>query len=481
MDFELTLNSGAPSATASAAVREYAVAYGLSPQKAIRLQALVEQMVLESRQRECVASADELKIRAMHADGKLQIEVLDYRLPINQGDVHHSEARRLIALGFADEIHTKTIGNTGNSSICSVSLDEHGSEFLTGSEVLSENAPTVSDDDVAQLVIRKMVASDAINLARCVYRCYGYSYPNSMLYQPKLVAHALHQGLMHSAVAVRSDGEVVGHCALSFSHNGSVIPEVGKLVVDPRYRGHHIADKLALYSKADAKELGLNGYWAACIATHPYSQYDMIASGGGEIGLFINGQPGAVQMEGIQSQAKGRHSLVPFFIPINKDEKLSIYLPERHIPFFTKLMQTMGLKREISSLPEKTNASSIFSIALAKEHTPAHLYVTKIGDDLMDRVARELPAILAFNPPVVYLDLPLDSPGAIEQIEALESLGFLLAAWLPNFNPISDTLRLQKINDSLVDEKNILCARSEGEFVRDHILAEWRRVQKLPH
>ncbi|HAT39018.1 MAG TPA: hypothetical protein DCW35_02505 [Polynucleobacter sp.] len=46
--------------------------------------------------------------------------------------------------------------------------------------------------------------------------------------------------LMHSVVAKTDDGQIVGHCALTFDGPHNISPEAGKMMVDPNFRGQHI-------------------------------------------------------------------------------------------------------------------------------------------------------------------------------------------------------------------------------------------------
>lgn len=104
-----------------------------------------------------------------------------------------------------------------------------------------------------------------------------------------------------------------------------------------------------------------------------------------------------------------------------------------------------------------------------------------MGDDLAQQLAKAVEKLQPLTPPVIYLDIPLHNPLAAQEIEALEQLGFFWATWLPNFEQGGDILRLQCLQDQRVDEQDIVCARKAGEAVRDHVLAEWQRVQKNIH
>ena len=103
----------------------------------------------------------------------------------------------------------------------------------------------VSDAEAEALVIRPMEAGDAAELVRCVYRCYGYSYIDPLLYDPRGLQRALANGEMLSIVAAAPDGTIAGHCAVWPDEPGDTVPEAGRLVVDPRYRGHGLAGRMA--------------------------------------------------------------------------------------------------------------------------------------------------------------------------------------------------------------------------------------------
>ena len=368
-------------------------------------------------------------------------------------------------------------------------------ELFGKSTVLTHDSAQVSEAEAAQLEIRKMLRSDALSLAQCIYRCYGPSYPNPMMYRPELIDAALSNGSMVSIVALTPQGEVVGHCALSFEEVSDPIPEAAKLVVDPRFRGHHISDRLAKVRRHYAEQMGITGYWAACVSNHPYSQDEVISTGGGETGLLINGQPGDVQMAGLSNVTGMRHSLLPFYISIQSkpppntlpnqasEQNLQVHLPSYHHAFFTSLMKPLNLQRTVISTASavKTKKTSQLTTAIAHQGAPAHLRIAVLGDDLAQQLAKAVEKLQPLTPPVIYLDIPLHNPLAAQEIEALEQLGFFWATWLPNFEQGGDILRLQCLQDQRVDEQDIVCARKAGEAVRDHVLAEWQRVQKNIH
>lgn len=476
-DLELTLRADAPTAAAGAAVHAVSITAGLSPERATRLRALVEQMVAESRSRECVDGAGDITVRTIHGAGRLHVEVLDRRLPVGRGDARHSEARRLVALGFADRMHIASAGAHGNRSACDVRVDDREAESLVGGEVLAPDVTEASPAEAEALEVRAMVPVDAPGLARCVYRCYGYSYLDPMMYRPRQIRRALRSGLMRSTVAVAPDGEVVGHCALTFERPGDPVPEAGKLVVDPRYRGHHIAERLAAGRKAAAVDQKLIGYWSECVTNHPFSQREVLGTGGAETGLLIGAVPAAITMQGLADESVGRHTLLPFYVPVDDARAATVHVPDRHAPFLATIVAALGLERGILTDPVDASGPSALSVGVSGEAGSAHLRVARVGEDLVDRVADELDGLQAFDLAVVHLDLPLGEPATVAAVEHLERLGFFWGAWVPWFTVDGDVLRLQRIGDRPVDVEHVSCARVEGEAIRDHVQAEWHRVQ----
>lgn len=330
-----------------------------------------------------------------------------------------------------------------------------------------------------EVLIRPATPADAEALILGLRRCYGESYPNPLMYQENALAETIRDGRMHSVIAVNSDQEVIGHCALSYDHAHDAIPEAGKLFVDPRYRGQHLSDSLASKRIQSAIELGLPGFWSACVTNHPYSQHEIISTGGIETGLLINGQPNSVHMDGLQNSEDARHSLLPFFVGLANPESPPLHLPDYHHAFFNDLVRRANIDRAIKSGLSIKNIASRLSIHHSAEGKPVLIKVVVLGSDLLQEMGLIIASLSSENHPVIYIDLPLSSPLAAQSIVDLESLGFFWAAWLPSFTKDGDVLRLQALQDKNVNEGAIVCARSEGELIRDYVLSEFHRVAIL--
>ena len=344
---------------------------------------------------------------------------------------------------------------------------------------MSANDPSNPSPEALQLEIRKMEPKDADGLVQCVHRCYGSSYPNPILYDSEELGCALNEGLLHSVIALDPKGnELIGHCALSFDEPGDPVPEAGKLLVDPSYRGHHISDQLSKVRHQEAITLGIPGYWSACVTNHPFSQDEIIATGGYETGLLINGQPSSVHMEGLNNIAEVRHSLIPFFIPLLKNKPLEVFLPKHHHAFFKSLNANLGLPRTIGDASSSKVPSNQGSIAASSNRAGAveYLHIRVDGYDVIDGVRDQIQQSESLQAPVIYIDIPIHHPDSVKLIEGLEDLGFFWGAWLPHFGADGDILRLQKLIDHRIDAQDIVCARPAGEACKAYVLAEQKRV-----
>ena len=264
-ELQIVLADAAPLESAGAAVRACALGNGFEAERATRLQVVVEELIREARLREEAATAPGDVVVEVAFDGTtLEITVVDHRLPLSAAQSRHLPSRRLLSLGFVDHLHIGFAGTTGNVASCRLAMAPDHPDDLVHAEMLEPDAPDAPDAEQAEIAVRLMTAADADGLVQCVFRCYGYTYPNPSMYQAKAIRRQLESGAMVSVVAVAPSGEVVGHVACTFDRPGDVIPEAGKMIVDPRYRGHHLAERLSLARAEVAAERSIQIGRASC-------------------------------------------------------------------------------------------------------------------------------------------------------------------------------------------------------------------------
>ena len=324
--------------------------------------------------------------------------------------------------------------------------------------------------------ITRLQSADLPQLIDCVRRCYGESYPNKVMYDINQLEEILGNKLMHSVIAKQSNGQIVGHCALTFDGMHNVSPEAGKMMVDPNFRGQHIAEIMAKERIEIARELSLPGFWTECVTNHPYSQHEMIAFNAKETGLFIGDTPASISMKGLENHPDTRMSLLTFYLHLD-DRPHTIYMPAQHAEHTKSLVKDLNIQRNIVSSKKAASGSTTFHTIINSSIQTANIAIDRIGDDLVTAVKHELTKLEALNLASIYLDVPIEQETAANAYLELESIGFFWGSWMPNFSTKGDMLRLQKIYQP-VDVDTIVCAREQGYSVKKFVLSEWERVTK---
>ena len=479
------LSDTAPVEVVGSAVRVCALSNGFEPQRCTRFQVFVEEVIREARLREAAtAGPGEVSVEVTFDGASLEVRLVDHRLPLNAEQSRHLLSRRLLALGFADHLHIGFDGATGNVATCRLTMVPTHPDDMIHSEVLdpamrepgSSDAPSAAEGEID---IRLMTPADADAVVRCVFRCYGYTYPNPSMYQATAIRRQLESGAMISVVAVAPSGDVVGHVACTFDRPGDVIPEAGKMIVDPRYRGHHLAERLSLRRNEIAAERDIPGMWAECVTNHPASQRLAIERGAAEVGLLIGVCPPNVAMIGMPDQKSVRHSLLAVFTPTGTIPPATLSVPGYAAEHVTNLAGRLGIQREIrTESVEPTEPRSRISSSASALAGTVEIRVREIGRDITEKVADAIDEHAALAPHAVHLHLPASNVAAAWAAAELERLEFAWCAWTPAFLPTGDSILLQRVNDHPLDRETIVCARSEGEEVRDFVTAQWIRVRR---
>ncbi|MCW4352209.1 GNAT family N-acetyltransferase [Hoyosella sp. YIM 151337] len=458
-----------------AAVRAIATTAGLREDYATRFRVVVEELVREALSREHEGTVPDIQVAVQSRPAVLTVTVIDQGLPMTGSQARTAPSRRLAALGFVDELHIASHGQEGNVASCAISLTA-GKAGLAGT-ILAENAERVTADEAAAVEIRRMTPDDAEGLVQCIYRCYGYTYKDPALYEPRHIAHLLKHGHMHSVVAVSQERGVVGHAAYFVQREGDPVPEAGKLVVDPRYRGRHLAERMATLRRQIASDEGLPGTWAQAVTNHTGSQREVIQLGGLEVGLLLGASPATVAMAELDNPNDGRRTLLAMYTPLMRRAQV-VHLPRHLDALIADLAASAGLERISAESARSPVGHTKLRVMTAPATGVAHIRIERFGADAATRVAEEVDGLGAFDLAVIYLDVPLSDPAAITLAEDTERLGFCFAAWLPDFAPSGDVLRLQRVGSRPIDIQHVQCARSQGQRIRDFTVSEWRRVRR---
>ncbi len=256
----------------------------------------------------------------------------------------------MLMKAFADEIRFLNLGRGGKRVEIVKNLPYKDVDaYLTEDEKKSAPPTEPAKQDIA-ITIRLMRPDDSVDLSRCVYRCYGYTYANGDVYFPDRVRELLESGLLISHVALNPEGEVIGHLAIRKEHPGNRVGERGQAVVDPRYRGHGLLNKLLSAVIEHARGIGMYGTYSEGVTVHTFSQKAAIAAGGRETGILLGFTPATMFFKKIQEgERQQRQAIVLIYTRLNDEPQRDVYPPFHHQGIIRRIYEMNSYRRNIVS------------------------------------------------------------------------------------------------------------------------------------
>ena len=212
-------------------VREYAGGAGFPPRDQRRLDLLMEEAVTNvvhgAFAEDERASFD---IVCERVPAGLQITVHDEGLPYDPSLTPEYDPGAALdsqtgaGLGsflmqqIADRVEFHNLGSRGKETVFVRYLETAVGHRAPRRprRLLWRNRSTVPEAERVELEIGPLRPAQAIEVCRCIYDAYRYTYVNEHMYYPDRVVALNESGDMISAVASTREGEVAGHAALVF-------------------------------------------------------------------------------------------------------------------------------------------------------------------------------------------------------------------------------------------------------------------------
>jgi serine/threonine-protein kinase RsbW len=336
---------------------------------------------------------------------------------------------------------------------------------------------------------RLMEPDDAIEVARCIYRCWGYSYPGEHVYFPERVAAMNESGDMVSAVASTEAGQVIGHCSLS-GQAGERVMEAGQAVVAPPHRGRGILKEMMDLLMTEARQRGLAGLFAHALTIHPYSQRVTLKYGFRESALLLAYGPTHIQLKQFaDEELPQRESVVYSYRSLQDRRSSHVFPPPHHLSMVARIYDNLELKHEIGSpgdshesleAGQRPDASSRFSLSTKAISVlgVARIEVAGYGPGIVQEIKSKLKDHCHKGIAVIYLALPIGDPNTALLCQRFEELGFFFCGIEPRPAGLvgtegltKDLLCLQYLNGPHIDYDRLQIHSSFGKelaaYIRD--------------
>jgi hypothetical protein len=348
------------------------------------------------------------------------------------------------------------------------------------------DAPDASAQTAAEAVAtytRPFQDSDAIHLARLLYRSYGYSYTNPDLYIADHIRARIADGRMTSWVAVVQGDESntpVGHIAFLKTHRDDDTMEVGAAVVSPSLRSSGVLGQLLTTAATAVAIRPERAAFVYAVAAHPYSQKMFAKVGCIPSALLLGFMPPSLQYRSIAGHAATQRGSVFYTCKLLRPaEPVKVFLPAVWEPMLTQFAAGIGLPL----LPQPVanialSGDTDIDVRVRDTLNSAFLTLKHAGQDFEQVLPRLLRQLCRQHLDVMYLSLDLSDAAAPQVCAAATALGFIPAGLTP-FRPWTATLCLQYLNNQWQDPAAICAVGPVAEALRNVVFEQYRRVEHL--
>lgn len=141
-------------------------------------------------------------------------------------------------------------------------------------------------------------------------------------------------------VALNPENEVVAHQSYTKGHPGSLVAELGAGIVDPRYRGRGLFEKIKKTAIDYGRDQGLYGLFIESVAVHPYSQRANRALGARETGILLGYIPIRSIYKKIDEATEQRRAVVLMYNRLNREPDRTVYPPYHTGPSSVKFTRS---------------------------------------------------------------------------------------------------------------------------------------------
>lgn len=190
--------------------------------------------------------------------------------------------------------------------------------------------------------VQLLAPEQAIQVAQCAYRAYGYTYVMENVYYPERLIEMTRTGALVSAIAVSiGDGEVMSHLALESFGRKHGVPELGMGFTKPEFRGMECLNCLSKFLLNYAKENGIKGVYGKAVTTHTISQRTLKRYEFQPCALLLGHSP-PKQFSRMEKSLDQRETLVLSYRQITHVSPVRIHVPHIHGEVIERILRRIG-------------------------------------------------------------------------------------------------------------------------------------------
>lgn len=340
-----------------------------------------------------------------------------------------------------------------------------------------EKAPS---DEPLEYRISRIEPEDAEEIAKVIYRTYGYTYSKDEIYFPRRIEQAVSERERLGVIAKTPEGEAIGYFAV-LKGEDSRIAEVGEAAVTPVYRRRGVMTRMMEELVRIARERGLSALFGKAVTLHKASQIVNARAGFHSVALMLAYNSDVVY-RGIEEEFPQPVSVVIDYLPLDLTGSGAIYPPERYRDQILESYRLLGMEiRPEEPHRPQLAASTDLDLNIDYARRTAQITVWRYGPDFLIVLQEMILSLEEQNLISIFLDLPLQLEPMPEWYSGLQTAGFIYCGLLPGFRRGIDFLRLQKVHASL-DLSLINIYSEAGKRIKELVGREYHEsAERIAH
>jgi anti-sigma regulatory factor (Ser/Thr protein kinase)/N-acetylglutamate synthase-like GNAT family acetyltransferase len=349
---------------------------------------------------------------------------------------------------------------------------EHIADMMTLDEIKAVHVPDVTE----QYRLSVATPDDAEDIAKLIYRTYGYTYAKESIYFPKKNEQALSSGDKFAVMVRASSGEAVGHFAV-LRPTDSNIGEVGEVVVSPPHRRRGLMTRMLNALIGLAKKHGLQALFGEAVAVHLISQNVNHNLGFHSSALLLASLPVTKYQDLVESYPQDVSVVIDFLL-LDEIETREVYLPKKYETMLMKLYGRQGIRAiDGSAAGFDPVGETQFNLSIQYDNRTAVVVIDEYGSDLGELISQLTTSAREEGLNTVYFDLPLDRPGTATAVTAFEKQQYIFAGLMFMYHKERDYLRMQ-YTTSPIDMKLVYTYSDTAKELKRQIEKEQRWIMK---
>ncbi|HNY12587.1 MAG TPA: ATP-binding protein [Candidatus Wallbacteria bacterium] len=318
-------------------------------------------------------------------------------------------------------------------------------------EVLVKSGPDAASDS-ALYEIRLFRPEDALEISRCAYKAYGYTYEPYIYYLEKIIEMNRDGKLCSFIAAGKNTGEIMGHVAFKYKNAGDRIAEIGVAFVKPEYRKAGILKAMTIFCHEKALELKLFGLFGRAVTSHVASQRALEALGYAACGIFFGLFPDDVDFKALTGKIRQKESGLLLYRTISEEDERTIYVPARHKAKISDIFAALRIAVRIDeSEAGPSSGKSEINVNSVPVLNIADVEVLSIGNDIMHELKSIVHDLCLKHIDAIFLHIGMEDPKAAFVARECEQSGFFFSGVLPFGLNNKHEFILQYMNNLAID------------------------------